>query len=60
MENRYVWSSNYSCKPLWIQGSKHQVQAVGEDEVLESLSEHILEIYVENENCLIIWGLVGV
>ena len=31
--------------PLWIQGSKHQVQAVGEDEVLESLSEHILEIY---------------
>ena len=45
--------------PLWIQGSKHQVQAVGEDEVLESLSEHILEIYVENENCLIIWGAGG-
>ena len=45
--------------PLWIQGSKHQVQAVGEDEVLESLSEHILEIYIENENCLIIWGAGG-
>ena len=45
--------------PLWIQGSKHQVQAVGEDEVLESLSEHILEIYVGNENCLIIWGAGG-
>ncbi len=45
--------------PLWIQGSKHQVQAVGEDEVLESLSEHIMELYVENENCLIVWGAGG-
>ena len=45
--------------PVWIQGSKHQIQAVGEDEVIESLSDHILEVYVQNEDCLIIWGAGG-
>ena len=45
--------------PIWIQGSKHQIQAVGEDEVIESLSDHILEVYVQNKDCLIIWGAGG-
>jgi len=45
--------------PLWIQGSKHQIQAVGEEEVIESLSEHISDVYLQKENCLIIWGAGG-
>lgn len=45
--------------PLWIQGSKHQIQAVGEDEVIESLSEHILDVYVKNSDCIIVWGAGG-
>ncbi|RAH14897.1 MAG: hypothetical protein CMB56_004330 [Methanobacteriota archaeon] len=45
--------------PLWIQGSKHQIQAVGEDEVIESLSDHIQEMYVRNNECLTIWGAGG-
>ena len=44
--------------PLWIQGSKHQIQAIGEDEVLESLSEHILELYLKDDY-LIVWGAGG-
>ncbi len=45
--------------PLWIQGSKHQIQAVGEDEILESLSEHITDIYLSQENYVIVWGAGG-
>ncbi len=45
--------------PLWIQGSKHQIQAVGEDEVIESLSDHISEMYVQKNDHLIIWGAGG-
>ena len=45
--------------PLWIQGSKHQIQAAGEDEILESLSEHIAEVYLSQENHVIIWGAGG-
>ena len=45
--------------PLWIQGSKHQIQAVGEDEVIESLSEHIEDVYLKNEDFIIVWGAGG-
>ena len=45
--------------PLWIQGSKHQIQAVGEDEILESLSEHITDVYLSQENYVIVWGAGG-
>ena len=45
--------------PLWIQGSKHQIQAIGEEEVIESLSEHISEIYIQNKDSIIIWGAGG-
>jgi len=45
--------------PLWIQGSKHQIQAIGEEEVIESLSEHISELYVQNKDSIIIWGAGG-
>ncbi|CAI8218882.1 MAG: Uncharacterised protein [Methanobacteriota archaeon] len=45
--------------PLWIQGSKHQIQAIGEEEIIESLSEHISELYIQNKNNLIIWGAGG-
>ncbi len=45
--------------PLWIQGSKHQIQAIGEEEIIESLSEHIFELYIQNKNNLIIWGAGG-
>jgi predicted polyphosphate/ATP-dependent NAD kinase len=45
--------------PLWIQGSKHQIQAAGEDEILESLSEHITDVYLSQENYVIVWGAGG-
>ena len=45
--------------PLWIQGSKHQIQAVGEDEILESLSEHITDVYLSQENYMVVWGAGG-
>ncbi len=45
--------------PLWIQGSKHQIQAVGEDEILESLSEHITDVYLNQDNQIIVWGAGG-
>ncbi len=45
--------------PLWIQGSKHQIQATGEDEVLESLSDHISDLFLSQENFIVVWGAGG-
>ena len=45
--------------PRWMQGAKMRVQAAVEDEVLEGLADHIREVFVEDENQLIIWGSGG-
>ncbi len=45
--------------PQWMQGAKMPVQAAAEDDVLEALSDHIREVFVEDENHLIIWGSGG-
>ena len=45
--------------PRWMQGAKMRVQAAAEDEVLEGLASHISDVFVEDENRLIIWGSGG-
>jgi predicted polyphosphate/ATP-dependent NAD kinase len=44
--------------PRWMQGAKMRVEATGEEEIIEGLSNHISELLV-SENRLIIWGSGG-
>ena len=45
--------------PRWMQGAKMRVEAAGEDDVIEGLSNHLSEVIVTDENHLIIWGSGG-
>jgi predicted polyphosphate/ATP-dependent NAD kinase len=44
--------------PRWMQGAKMRVEASGEEEIIEGLSNHIGELLV-SDNRLIIWGSGG-
>lgn len=45
--------------PRWMQGAKMRVSASEEDEVIEAIADHVREVYVEDEERLIIWGSGG-
>ena len=44
--------------PRWMQGSKMRVEASGEEEVIEGLSDHIRDTLLD-EDMMIIWGSGG-
>ncbi len=44
--------------PRWMQGAKMRVEATGEEEIIEGLSDHIKQLLV-SDNRLIIWGSGG-
>ncbi len=44
--------------PRWMQGAKQRVEASGESEVLEGLSDHVRELLMDGEK-LLIWGSGG-
>ena len=44
--------------PRWMQGSKQRIEAVGEDDSIEGLADHIGELLITDER-LIIWGSGG-
>ncbi len=44
--------------PRWMQGAKQLIEAAGEEEILEGLSDHIRDVMI-TEDRLIIWGSGG-
>jgi len=45
--------------PRWMQGAKMRVEAAGEEDVIDGLSDHVREVIVADENLLVIWGSGG-
>jgi predicted polyphosphate/ATP-dependent NAD kinase len=45
--------------PRWMQGAKMRVHAAAEDEVLEALGDHIREVFIDDQDMMVIWGSGG-
>ena len=44
--------------PRWMQGAKMRVEAIGEEEIIEGLADHIRELLIHDDR-LVIWGSGG-